>query len=52
MNLNLEDDIPFIDQDDQAEEICQRQEIDINSIQAQIEEEEEKKKYQLAKDRL
>ncbi len=36
MNLNLEDNILFIDQDDQAEEICQRQEVD----SAQIKEEE------------
>ena len=32
MNFNLEDDIPFIDEDDQEEEICQRQEVDLRSI--------------------
>jgi hypothetical protein len=51
MNLNLEDDIPFIDQDDQEEVIYQREVVkDLDSIQNEInsprkgEEEEENKK--------
>jgi hypothetical protein len=37
MNLNLEDDIPFIDQDDREEVIYQRQEVeDLDSIQNEI----------------
>jgi hypothetical protein len=37
MNLNLEDDIPFIDQDDQEEVIYQREVVkDLDSIQNEI----------------
>jgi hypothetical protein len=32
MNLNLENDIPFVNQEDQEEEISQKQHADLNSI--------------------
>jgi hypothetical protein len=44
MNLIIEYDIPFIDEDDPEEEICIRQQEESNSIQAQIDEENENKK--------
>ncbi len=50
MNLNIEVNIPFIDEDDEEEEICQRQEVESNSIQARIDEEDENKKISISKE--
>ena len=49
MSFSLEDNFPFIDEDDQEEEICIRQEVESNSIQAQIEEEDENKTLSFSK---